>query len=135
MEIICVHISDLPGIAEKLIKKHPQSRIFAFFGKMGVGKTTFIKELCKALKVKDITNSPSFGIINEYFTETNDPVYHFDFYRIKNSTEFFDIGCEEYLYSGHYCFIEWPEKIIDLLPENSIIIHIEESNGKRIFRF
>lgn len=135
MEFICNYISELPVIASELLKNHPASRIFAFYGKMGAGKTTFIKSICECLKVKDVSNSPSFGIINEYQTEKDEAVYHFDFYRIKSASEFFDLGCEEYLYSGEYCLIEWPEIIEDLLPEEKVSVYINEQEHKRIFRF
>lgn len=135
MEFICNDISELPAIASELLIKYPSSRIFAFYGKMGVGKTTFIKALCEKLKVKDVSNSPSFAIINEYLTEKNEPVYHFDFYRIKSISEFFDLGCEEYFYGGDYCLIEWPEKIEECLPDEKVIVQISEKNNKRIFRF
>ncbi len=135
MEFVSDELSDLNYIAGELLKKHPDARIFSFYGKMGAGKTTFIKSICEFLKVKDVSNSPSFGIINEYLTENNKVVYHFDFYRIKSASEFFDLGCEEYLYSGEYCLIEWPEKIEDLLPEEKVSVYITEQEYKRIIRF
>lgn len=135
MEFICDDISELPAIARALIDTYPASKIFAFYGNMGSGKTTFIKAICEYLKVDDMSNSPSFGIINEYMTKKNEPVYHFDFYRLKSVTEFFDLGCEEYFYGGDYCLIEWPEKIEECLPEEKIIVQIFEKSNKRIFRF
>ncbi|NTW34227.1 MAG: tRNA (adenosine(37)-N6)-threonylcarbamoyltransferase complex ATPase subunit type 1 TsaE [Bacteroidetes bacterium] len=135
MELSCKNIEELNSIASKLLITHKESRVFAIYGKMGVGKTTFIKSLCKSIKVKDIVNSPSFGIINEYKMQDNMPVYHFDFYRIKTFSEFIDLGCEEYFYSGHYCFIEWPEKIEESLPNGYIPVFIEENDKKRIIKF
>ncbi|MBI5219530.1 MAG: tRNA (adenosine(37)-N6)-threonylcarbamoyltransferase complex ATPase subunit type 1 TsaE [Bacteroidia bacterium] len=104
--------------------RHPSVKIFAFYGEMGAGKTTFIKALCKAAGVVDIVNSPSFSIINEYKNKTGGQVYHLDFFRIKSIEEAFDVGYEDYFYSDNYCFIEWPEKIEPLLPENTVKISI-----------
>lgn len=135
-KFVCQHLDELPALAVTLLKKHAQQRIFAFWGEMGVGKTTFIKQLCKSLGVKEeITASPSFAIVNEYQGFHNNLIYHFDFYRIKNITEAYDIGYEDYFYSGNYCFIEWPEKIKELLPENCINIKILEQHHTRIFEF
>ena len=135
MEHTCKNIAELPRIADVLLTTFPTSKVFALYGTMGAGKTTFIKALCKQLHVKDMTNSPSFAIVNEYLTEAGSSVFHFDFYRIKKASEFFDLGCEEYLYSNDYCFIEWPEKIHDLLPETTVVVKISEMNGNRIFNF
>ena len=134
MEYICTKPNELNSIAEQLLKAHQEARIFAFYGKMGAGKTTFIKSICEQLKVIDTAISPSFGIINEYKTSTELPAYHFDFYRIKSITEFLDLGCEEYFYSGAFCFIEWPEIALPLLPDNycSISIKTEKDNTRRI---
>jgi len=111
MELICEKPDELDIIAEQLLVLHPKSMIFAFYGKLGAGKSTFIKSICRKLNVTDTVISPSFGILHEYKTRNNSSVYHFDFFRIKNISEFFDLGCEEYFYSGSYCFIEWPEKL------------------------
>ena len=101
--------------------------VFAFYGKMGAGKTTFIKALCDVLGVDDVVNSPTFAIVNEYHSGVlNDPVFHFDFYRIKHVDEAFDIGTDDYFYSGAPCFIEWPELIEPLLPDNAVRVDIEE---------
>ena len=135
MEFICKKPDELNKIASKLLNVYKDTRVFAFYGNMGVGKTTFIKSICKILNVSDIVNSPSFGIINEYKMQDNTPVYHFDFYRIKSFLEFFDLGCEEYFYSGCYCFIEWPEKVEKFLPKGFISVFIEEKDEKRIFKF
>lgn len=107
-------------------------RFFAFFGKMGVGKTTLIKEICATLGVEDNVCSPTFAIVNEYSDREGEPVYHFDFYRLKSVAEAYDIGYEEYFYSGCYCFTEWTEKIEELLPERYVRVEIEEREGVRI---
>ncbi len=133
----CKDLSELPLLAAELLSRYPDQRIFAFFGAMGAGKTTFIQHLCSHLGVIDPVNSPTFALINEYRNVDGNPVYHFDFYRIKNITEVMDIGYENYFYSGHYCFIEWPEKVIELLPENCVYVKIEEDGTEsgRVFRF
>ncbi|MBI9035401.1 MAG: tRNA (adenosine(37)-N6)-threonylcarbamoyltransferase complex ATPase subunit type 1 TsaE [Bacteroidales bacterium] len=127
---------DLPMVAGKLIETFPEDRIFAFYGKMGVGKTTFIKVLCKELQVLDIVNSPTFAIINEYLTESDDSIYHFDFYRINKPTEAMDIGLDDYLYSGSYCLMEWPEKIEEILSEHYIRVDVTEDifDSSRTFK-
>lgn len=124
----------LPDVARQMIDTYPQERFFAFFGKMGVGKTTLIKELCATLGVDDNVCSPTFSIVNEYRTPVGDPIYHFDFYRLKNVGEAYDIGYEEYFYSGYYCFTEWTEKIEELLPDHYLRIDIEEQGGVRTLR-
>lgn len=114
-----------------MLDTFPEERFFAFFGKMGVGKTTLIKEICQQLGVIDNVCSPTFAIVNSYSTAQGDPVYHFDFYRLKNLDEAYDIGYEEYFYSNEYCFTEWTEKIEDLLPAHYVRVEIEEINGVR----
>jgi len=112
---------------------YPNSNCFAFYGTMGVGKTTFIKAICKQLGVNDNVSSPTFAIVNQYLTNKNETIYHFDFYRINKIDEVYDFGYEEYFYSKNLCFIEWPELIENLLPENYIKIKIDISkNGTRI---
>ena len=112
-----------------------KNNVVAFYGAMGVGKTTFIKSLCKDMGVTDIVNSPTFSIVNEYTTASNALIYHFDFYRIEKTEEAYDFGYEDYFYSTNLCLIEWPEKISDLLPENTLRVRItEESNGSRTFK-
>ena len=126
------NISEIKETAKLFLSKTKEHKKFAFFGEMGVGKTTFIKELCEQLGVTDIVNSPSFAIVNEYQSANNEIIYHFDFYRIKNINEIYDFGYEEYFYSPNYCFVEWPEKIEHLLPEDFISVNImEEENHKR----
>ena len=126
---VCKSLSELDQIANLILENFSQYRVFAFFGKMGVGKTTLIKHICKKLNVEDNITSPSFSIINEYKTTSGESVFHFDFYRIKNPVEALDIGYEDYFYSDSYCFIEWPEKIKELLPENFVYVHIEENEN------
>lgn len=113
-----------------------QPSVFAFYGKMGAGKTTFTKALCDVLGVDDVVNSPTFAIVNEYHSEVlGGPVYHFDFYRIKRLEEAFDIGVDDYFYSGAPCFVEWPELVEELLPEETVRVEIEEqSDGTRVVR-
>ena len=102
-----------------------ENTVFAFSGKMGAGKTTFIKAVCRQLGVQDTVTSPTFAIVNEYEAAQGRPIYHFDFYRIKKVSEAYDMGCEEYFYSGHPCFIEWPELIEEVLPEETVSVTIE----------
>ena len=126
-------LSEINHIAARFIQAHPADRIFAFYGGMGAGKTTFIKALCEEMQVLDHVTSPSFSLINEYKTENNGTVFHFDFYRIKNISEVFDIGYEDYFYSSDYCFIEWPELIEPLLPPIAVKVYIREiEDGKRM---
>ena len=108
-----------------------EERFFAFFGKMGVGKTTLIKEICAVLGVEDEVCSPTFAIVNEYATAFDEPVYHFDFYRLKSVAEAYDIGYEEYFYSGCYCFTEWTEKVEELLPDRYVRVTLTEENERR----
>jgi len=128
---ICEKQEELPRIAGELLGEAADHRVFSLHGAMGAGKTTFIKELCLRLGVKEMVASPTFNIVNEYVSGTGDPVYHFDFYRIKSESEAFDLGYENYLYSGNYCFIEWPEKIASLLPDNHAKVVIEPEGETR----
>ena len=128
-------LDDYPRAAREFIKYMQQERIFAFYGKMGTGKTTFIKSICEAMGVEDIINSPTFAIVNEYEDAEQNTIFHFDFYRIKNIAEVYNMGYEEYLYSDAYCFIEWPELIEELLPEESTKVFMEENeDGSRRVR-
>ncbi len=126
-----VSLTDLNGIAKELIMLFQKSRVVLFYGHMGAGKTTFIHALCKELEVVDDISSPTFSIVNEYRTKKGETIYHFDFYRLNSEMEAYDLGYEDYLYSGKLCFIEWPEKIASLLPDDAIEFHI---NGVGDFR-
>ena len=123
---------DIRQAAQQFIKAMGQDTVFAFYGKMGAGKTTFIKAVCEELGVEDTVTSPTFAIVNEYEAANGRPIYHFDFYRIKKVSEAYDMGCEEYFYSGHPCFIEWPELIEEVLPEETVNVTIEAlADGER----
>lgn len=125
--------NQISEVAEVILKSST-SKIFLFYGEMGVGKTTLIKEIVKQLGVTEISGSPTFSIVNEY-EGTNCTIYHFDFYRINNITEAYDIGVEDYFYSDNYVFIEWPDKIKELLPENALVINLQKNkNGSRTLR-
>ncbi|MGJ1322589.1 tRNA (adenosine(37)-N6)-threonylcarbamoyltransferase complex ATPase subunit type 1 TsaE [Sphingobacterium faecium] len=117
-------LSELDHAAKLLLNSFPDDRVFLFYGNMGAGKTTFIKALCKVLEVEDITSSPTFSIVNEY-SSSQGPIFHFDFYRIKEEEEAYDFGYEDYFYSGNYCFVEWPNRIPNLLPDDAKTIEIE----------
>ena len=126
-------LSEINHVAEKFLEAHPADRLFAFYGKMGSGKTTFIKALCDKLQVVDYVTSPTFALINVYATEQSNEIYHFDFYRIKSLNELYDLGYEEYFFSDQYCFVEWPELIEPLLPPQTVKITITETErGSRI---
>lgn len=118
-------VKTLGPAARRLLDEFPRSRVFAFYGRMGAGKTTFIQAICHALGIHDNVTSPTFALINEYESETGETVYHFDFYRIKDLEEAFDMGYEDYFFSGSYCFIEWPEMIAPLLPPGYVKVTIE----------
>ena len=118
----------------RAIKKIYNQKIFAISGELGVGKTTFIKYFCLELGVSDIVNSPTFSIVNEYLTNSDENIFHFDFYRLENEKDAIDIGCEMYFDSGNYCFIEWPELIKKLLPQNCINISINYVDDYRLVR-
>lgn len=127
-------VSELDDIAGNILTLFPTDRIFAIYGNMGVGKTTLIKAFCRKLGVPDIVNSPTFSIVNEYRTIGGERIYHFDFYRIKKLEEVYDLGYEDYLFSGSYCFIEWPEKLDSLIPAGCVEVHMEDHSGARIIR-
>lgn len=133
MEII-FSLDEIQEVAQKILAEKPH-KVILFHGNMGVGKTTLIKALAIELGVKDATSSPTFSLVNEYHTDDNQYVYHFDVYRLKSEAEALDMGIDEYLYSGHWCFIEWAEKIPNLLPEHYSTIDLSITvEGKRDFR-
>ncbi len=137
MEIKITSLNDIDNAAKAFVKAMDQNTVFAFYGKMGAGKTTFIKAVCEALGVTEVVNSPTFSIVNEYRSETTgELIYHFDFYRIKKIDEVYDMGYEDYFYSGAVCFIEWPELIEELLPGDALKVEIaEQEDGSRIVKF
>lgn len=129
-------LHELDDAAKKIIGEFTEVNVFAIYGKMGAGKTTFIKSVCNVLGVEEVVSSPTFALVNEYSDGDGDPVFHFDFYRIKKLDEVYDIGYEEYFFSHSYCFIEWPEMITELLPEKYVYILIEElENGSRVISY
>lgn len=125
MKLLLKDLSDIETVAHEFVKNIGDNNVYAFYGKMGVGKTTFIKAICKVLGVTEPITSPTFAIINEYTRGDGNPIYHFDFYRIRSINEAYDFGYEDYFYSGNLCFIEWPELVEPLLPENVIRVKIE----------
>lgn len=127
-EIIIHSLEDIKRAASEFVALIGNRRIFAFYGHMGAGKTTFIKAICEELGVTDAVSSPTFAIVNEYASSMGS-IYHFDFYRIKRSSEVLDLGFEDYAYSGNLCLMEWPELIEEFLPEETIDVHIEEIEG------
>ena len=126
MEITIKSLDTIHEAAKVFIKGMGKGKVFAFYGKMGAGKTTFIKALCEVLGVEDVITSPTFSLINEYTDGQGNPIYHFDFYRIKKLEEVYDMGYEDYFYSGCLCLLEWPELIEEILPENAVKVTIEE---------
>jgi tRNA threonylcarbamoyladenosine biosynthesis protein TsaE len=156
MEIRIDNIENIRQSAREFVSQIDDRRVFAFYGKMGAGKTTFIKAICEELGVKDVITSPTFAIVNEYRTPSKPPrgeacgaavlprggdrggavIFHFDFYRIKKIEEVYDMGYEDYFYSGALCFIEWPELIEDLLPDDAVRVTItEQEDGSRTVMF
>ena len=132
MDIKINSLDEMGKAAQEFVVAMGDRTVFAFYGKMGAGKTTFIKAVCEELGVEDVINSPTFAIVNEYVDGKGEPVYHFDFYRIKKEQEVLDIGYEDYVYSGHVCFMEWPELIENLLPDDAVKVTIEEeTDGSR----
>ncbi|MEE0870413.1 MAG: tRNA (adenosine(37)-N6)-threonylcarbamoyltransferase complex ATPase subunit type 1 TsaE [Bacteroidaceae bacterium] len=130
-EIIISSLDKIADAAQEFVSQIGEKRVFAFYGGMGAGKTTFIKAVCDQLGVNDAVTSPTFAIVNEYNSQMG-PIYHFDFYRIKRASEVLDIGFDDYIYSGNLCLMEWPELIEDFLPEETTIVKIMEiENGMR----
>ncbi|GEL11751.1 tRNA threonylcarbamoyladenosine biosynthesis protein TsaE [Flavobacterium glycines] len=131
---ITFSLNEISNVAELIVAAKP-NKVILFNGEMGAGKTTFIKQLCKTLGVNEATSSPTFSLVNEYETTDNQTVYHFDFYRLKKETEALDMGVDDYLYSGNWCFIEWAENIANLIPETHSTINIEAlPDGKRLLK-
>ena len=122
---------ELFAVAKTILHKY-NSKVFLFYGEMGVGKTSFIKKFCKELGVSDVVSSPTFSIVNQYSNVNDEIIYHFDFYRTEKKDEVFDLGYEEYLFSSSFCFIEWPEKLEDLLPTNYLKINMKLDDNNRI---
>lgn len=136
IEITMKDLSELPEAAKEFLKETAGHDIIAFYAKMGGGKTTFITELCRQQGVEDTVCSPTFTIANEYRTEAGNPIYHFDFYRIEKLAEAEDIGVDEYFDSGFPCYIEWPENIEELLPEETLRVYIDvDEDGARRLMF
>ena len=129
MEIKISKLEEINEAAKLFISTIGKDNVFAFYGKMGAGKTTFIKAICEELGVEDVITSPTFAIVNEYTDGKGSPIYHFAFYRIKKLDEVYDMGYADYFDSGNLCFLEWPELIEDLLPENVVKVTIEETEG------
>ena len=143
MDIIIKDTEHIREAAREFINQIGDRRVFAFYGKMGAGKTTFVKAICEELGVDDVITSPTFAIINEYTIDKlqtsnikHQSIYHFDFYRIKKIEEVYDMGYEDYFYSGALCFIEWPELIEDILPDDAVHVSItEQEDGSRLVTF
>jgi tRNA threonylcarbamoyladenosine biosynthesis protein TsaE len=133
MKIHIPSINEIAAAAQQFVAAMQGRKVFAFYGQMGAGKTTFIKAVCEAMGVTDVVNSPTFAIVNEYMDGRGMPIYHFDFYRLKRESEAYDIGFEDYVYSGNVCFMEWPELIENLLPDDVVRVRIEEQeDGSRL---
>ena len=125
--------SQVKKAAGKFLKMTGRSKLFAFYGQMGAGKTTFIRAVCMALGATDVVTSPTFTLINEYKTAAGNPIFHIDFYRIKKASEVFDFGIDEYFDSGNYCFMEWPELVEEYLPPETVKVRITVGdNNERI---
>ena len=133
MDLLLKGLSDLDVAAKTFIDKMNNKKVFAFYGEMGAGKTTFIKAICKSMGVVGAITSPTFSLVNEYITDSGISIYHFDFYRIKNIEEVYDFGYEDYFYSDNICFIEWPELIESLLPDDVVEVRISmDENEQRL---
>ena len=137
MEIRIENLEKIREAAREFVANIGESTVFAFYGKMGAGKPTFIKAVCEELGVEDVITSPTFAIVNEYRSETSgELIYHFDFYRVKKIEEVYDMGFEDYFYSGALCFIEWPELCEEVLPEDTVKVTIEETpDSSRLISF
>lgn len=133
--LIINNLSELSVVAKELIKAFGTKKVIAFKGEMGAGKTTLIKAICEEFGVKQTISSPTFSIVNEYLSSSGKKIYHFDFYRINKISEAYDMGYEEYFYSDAYCFVEWPEKIAELMPEDVLTVDISLKDGVRVVEF
>ncbi len=130
--IVINSVTEISYAAKQLVQLFGDAKIIAFSGAMAAGKTTLIKAICEELGVKETISSPTFSLVNEYHTSSGQTIYHFDFYRINSINEAYDIGYEDYFYSGNYCFIEWPEKITELLPPDNLKVNITVNNEQRV---
>jgi tRNA threonylcarbamoyladenosine biosynthesis protein TsaE len=126
------NLASIASVAKQILEYASTHKKFVFYAEMGVGKTTLIKELSLQLGVTDVVSSPTFSIVNEYLTKENGIIYHFDFYRLKKEEEAFDIGYEEYFFSNHYCFVEWPERIPSLIEDDVVVVKMKLEGNKRI---
>lgn len=136
MEIKITSLDSIQDAARTFISQMGDRKVFAFYGHMGAGKTTFIKALCEAMGVEDVITSPTFSLVNDYTDRNGNSIYHFDFYRIKKLEEVYDMGYEDYFYSGSLCLMEWPELIEELLPEDAVKVTItEQPDGSRTVNF
>ena len=131
-KLICKSLDELPVIAEEILKYIFPHKKLLFYAEMGVGKTTLIKELSLQLGVSDIVSSPTFSILNEYISSVNGFIYHFDFYRLKDEKEAFDVGFEEYFYGDHYCFVEWPDMVPNLIEDTMVEVRMSLDGKKRV---
>jgi tRNA threonylcarbamoyladenosine biosynthesis protein TsaE len=131
MNFVLKDISDIDTAAKIFVEKFGNKKIFAFYGEMGAGKTTFIKAVCKSMGVTGTITSPTFSLVNEYKTDNGMTIYHFDFYRIENIEEVYDFGYEDYFYSDKMCFIEWPELVETLLPEDVVEVKISADDNEQ----
>ena len=136
MEIKITSLDSIQDAARTFISQMGDRKVFAFYGHMGAGKTTFIKALCVAMGVEDVITSPTFSLVNDYTDRNGNSIYHFDFYRIKKLEEVYDMGYEDYFYSGSLCLMSWPELIEELLPEDAVKVTItEQADGSRTVNF
>lgn len=133
LHFVIKNINELADVSKQFLSTFTDTTFFAFYGEMGVGKTTLVKELCKLLGVEETVASPTYSIVNQYDLIDGKKIFHFDFYRIKDINEAFDMGVEEYFYSNNYCFVEWPDRVAELLPKNIVKVTISINiNGERI---
>ena len=132
VRLVIPSLEEIAQAARQFVAAMGDRRVFAFYAPMGAGKTTFIKAVCEELGVTETVTSPTFAIVNEYQAAAGTPVYHFDFYRIKRLQEAIDMGCDDYFYSGHPCFIEWPEMVEPLLPEEAVRVTITQDGDARV---